>query len=70
MNAVKISRQCSVNSLPLGREKKDCMLMAVYLNCKWKNILTRRTSRNIPSCTPVKQAEEVPEKVMSTAAAK
>lgn len=44
--------------------------MAVYLNCKWKNILTRRTSINTPSCTPIKQAKEVPQEVMSIAAAK
>lgn len=35
MNAVKISRLCSVNGLPLG-VGEDCMLMAVYLTVTWK----------------------------------
>lgn len=46
------------------------MLMAVYLNCNWKNILTKKTSINTPSCAPIKQAKGVPREIMSIAAAK
>lgn len=66
MNAVKIPRQCSIVYLWVG--KKDCMLMAVYLNCNWKNILTKKTSMNTPSCTPIKQEKEVPQEIIIAAA--
>lgn len=42
--------------------------MAVYLNCNWKNILTKKTSMNTPSCTPIKQEKEVPQEIIIAAA--
>lgn len=44
--------------------------MAVYLNYNWKSILTKEKPINTPSCTPIKQAKEVPQEIMSLAAAK